>query len=445
MATTSKKKPRTVNDKFEPMDMKSAKKKLEDIFISGISCWSPPRVRAAIDSFDNGQFQQAGLLVDSMTKDGRIQSCINTLVFGILGLPFEWKWSVPDADSGQIDTQENDQYQPTDKDLEYLAIFKRGFWSEFMETSTLSGVMKNIINMGLSVIGKSWTSGYIDGYEDKVWLPEIYVFHPSNIWYNTWNKKYWVTTQYHGVIEIDETDERFQIIKHVDEQRPWMNGAVRSVSWLWLDKWTSLVDWRAFSSVYGNPIRMLTTIREDSTRPDDSDIEQFLVNLSIGQQYGQPVQLPEGHKLELLQAEGSSIDVFQKKIEDTNKEIAIAYLGQNLTSDVQSGSHAAAEVHHKVLQDYIEAYATTLNRALREIVRQFYNYNFPSDVRVPVPYFQPDAPVDELNTAKTKEIGAKALNEVADALTKLSLLQVDGKNVLTSENMKDILGRFMFQ
>lgn len=419
-------KPRDKGDKFQQISMNDLKRKLLDVFITPIPCWSPLSVRQAIDRHDNGNFNSSGRLVDAMMRDARVMACVNTLTFGILGLPFEWKWQVDDADGGVVDTKEGQQYQPTEEDLKYLAVTKK-WWAKFMESSAPSLIMKNIINMGFCIMSRNWESSYLDGYDKKIWIPNTHIFHPSNVWYNTGNFRFYVASYGEGTLCVDEEDERFQLVKHVDGERPWMQGAVRSVGFAWMDKWMSLADWRAYLGIHGNPIRMLTTNKEYST-PPEFDIEQFIMNLAVANQYGQPIQLPEGHTLDLLQANSANVGVFKDKLDDANKEIAIAYLGQNLTTDVSGGSYAAASVHSRVLQDYIEAYATTINRAVRKIIKDFYFFNFPDNVRVPVPYFDPQLPVDQ-------EVEQKAIGESIKSLESLSktidtLSQIEGGKYL---------------
>lgn len=421
-------KPRDKEDSFDKRlpDMSVLKRKLVDLFVSPQVCWNPIAVRNAIENHDLGNFNSSGRLVDAMMKESRIMACVNTLTFGILGLPFEWKWQVDDADSGQVDTKEGQQYQPSERDLEYLAITKK-WWTKFMESGAPSLIMKTIINMGFCVMSRNWSLEQIEGYESKLYIPNTYIFHPSNVWYNPGLYQYAVNTYTNGSIFIDENDERFQIIKHVDGERPWMQGAVRSVGFLWMDKWLALTDWRAYLGIHGNPLRVLTTNKEYST-PPETDIEQFIINLAISQQYGQPIQIPDGHTLDLLQADSTNVGVFKDKIDSADKDIAIAYLGQNLTTDVSGGSYAAASVHSRVLQDYIEAYATTINRGLRKLVKDFYFFNFPDDVRVPVPYFDPQLPIDQ-------EVEQKATNESVKSLESLSktidtLSQVEGGKYL---------------
>ena len=427
--------PRNKQEPFKQLDMEYMRDRLIDVFIPPVSNWNPILIRGAIDTHDNGNFNRSGRLVDYMMRDSRVMACVNTLVFGILGLPFEWQWQVEDADGGLVETKETMQYQPTEKDLYYLSITKK-FWAKLMESSIPSLIMKNIVNMGLSIVSRNWKLDYIDGYDEKIYIPNMHIFHPSNIYFNTGTFQYYVTSYVNGTIWIDEKDERFQIVKHVDGERPWMQGAVRSVSFAFMDKWYALADWRSYLGIHGNPIRTLTTNLEFST-PPEFDIEQFIINLAISQQYGQPIQLPQGHTLDLLQANSANVGVFKEKLDDANKEIAIAYLGQNLTTDVTGGSFAAANVHSRVLQDYIEAYATTINRAMRKIIQDFYFFNFPDDVRVPIPFFNPALPIDKTESQKSLTEQTKALDTLAKAIKELS--EVEGGKYLKLLDVESLM------
>lgn len=407
------------------------KKILQDIFITPITTWSTCSVRKAIDSHDVGMFNASGRLVDAMMRDPRVFACCNTLIYGVLGLPFEWKWP--------------DKYQPTKEDEKYLEITNE-WWKQFLATSVPSTIIKWVANMGTCILGKSWNLDYLhcdeEGKYGKLYIPETHVFHPSNTYYNTASKTYYVYTYSHGVIEVNEKDPRLQVIKHVDSERPFMQGAVRPLGLVWLDKWMALSDWRSYLSIFGNPLRILTTDRQFST-PPEFDIEQFINDMATAFAYGAPLHLMEGQKLDLLQADASSADAFSKKIDDANKEIAIVYLGQNLTTDVSKGSFASAKVHDNVRQDYVEAYTTTLNRAMNRIVKEFYYFNFPDHLVIPVPYFNPELPINELEVEKIKEVKAKGLKDLSDAIEKLSQIQSTEGSLLGKINIEELLKRFI--
>jgi len=410
-------------------------KKIVDVYIPPTPCWNPISVRNAIDQHDRGQSQMSGRLADTMTRDSRVQACLHTLVFGILALPFEWKWSTDESsDGGEV--LSDIVYKPTEEDLRCLEITKR-WWCDFTNSSILASVLTYVVNIGYASMSKNWVleSDYKESGED-LYIPQCWVFHPSNVWYNTGTYEYYITTFEKGLLIVNDSnnDERIQIIKHANSERPWIEGIVRSVGFLYLDKWYALNDWRVYITNNANPLRVLTTIREDSSRGTGSgdgstDIEDTLVNIARHQQLGLPVHLPEGHKLDLLQANTTmTADIFEKKIKQADTEIAIAYLGQNLTTEVQGGSHAAAKVHESVLHDRIKAYTKTLNSAIQLLVKEFYRYNFAPNVRVPVPCYNAEPPEDT-------DIRIESANKKADTLLTLASVLEKSPALLSKEEL----------
>lgn len=392
-------------------------KKIVDVYVPPQPCWTPISVKQALDMHDRGQPQMSGRLADTMSRDSRIQACIHTLVFGILGLPFEWKWvSDEESDGGSLIPAAS--YKPSEKDLRYLEITKRWF-SDLKSTSILQSILTHIINIGFAGMSKSWR--YEENYKDTgedIFIPECWVFHPSNVWFNTGTYEYNIVSFDKGLIVVGDsnTDERFQIIKHANSERPWMEGIVRSVGLLYMDKAYALTDWREYITNNGNPLRVLETIREDSSRGGlDFSIEDLLVDIAKHKQYGLPIHLPEGFKLSLLTTNTMIADgLFEKKVEQANKEIAIAILGQNLTTDVSSGSHAAAQVHETVLHDRIRAYTKTMNNAINQMVKEFYKYNFAGEItRVPIAYYNPEPPEDKKMKAEETKVRLDALSMLA--------------------------------
>ena len=422
--STTKSKPRNKDDSGPiktGVRSEILEKKLVDVYIPPTPCWNPISVKSAIDMHDRGNTQMSGRLSDSITRDTRIRACLNTLVFGILGLPFEWKWEMSDVgDGGSIISKS--VYMPTEDDNKCLEITKRWF-EDFKASSILGSIMTNVINIGFAGMSKNWVleSDYKESGED-LYIPQCWVFHPSNIWYNTGTYEYYITTFEKGLLIVNDSnnDERIQIVKHANAERPWIEGVVRSVGMYYVDKWYALNDWRVYITNNANPLRVLTTIREDSSRgTDDASIEQLLIDIAKHQQLGFPVHLPEGHELDLLQANVMiSADIFKKKIEQADTEIAIAYLGQNLTTEVQSGSHAAAKVHESVLHDRIRAYTKTLNTSINLLVKEFYKYNFPPSVRVPIAYFNPEPPEDTDMKIESASKKANTLLTLASVLEK---------------------------
>lgn len=400
---------------------KDIKKVIRDLYVSPRTCWSPIGVRVAIDGHDSGQFRSSGTLVDSMLRDPWIYACCNTLVYGVVGLHEGWRWK--------------DGYVPTKEDEARLEIADK-WWESFLNTSVPATIVKWVANMGFSIVTKAWN--LTDTEDGEMYIPDCHVIHPANVYLDVNLDKYFVITLSHGVVEVEKDDPRIQVIKHVDSERPYMQGAVRALGLVWIDKWSAQTAWRSFLDVFGNPLRVLTTDRANSTPPEDA-IEVFMAQLGNSLQYGTPIHLMEGQTLDLLQSEANSADAFAKKIDADNKEISLVYLGQNLTTDVSSGSMAAAKVHENVKADYIESYAKMLNQALYQIVKEFYLFNFGEGVEVPCPFFNPAQPADALNTAKVSSEKAKALKDLGEALSKMIGVTYQNKPVIDYINIDRLL------
>ena len=76
-----------------------------------------------------------------------------------------------------------------------------------------------------------------------------------------------------------------------------------------------------------------------------------------------------------------SEDIYGKFLDYCNTEIYMALLGQNLTSEVEGGSYAAAKIHNTVRQDLIEGDKRMIEDAFDTLIDWIYYYNFTGDVR----------------------------------------------------------------
>jgi phage gp29-like protein len=148
------------------------------------------------------------------------------------------------------------------------------------------------------------------------------------------------------------------------------------------------------------------------------------------------VLLPQGSEegqsfnIELIEASSQSWEGFKELIAQTDIAIAVAVLGQNLTTEAGTGTKGAlatAMVHQDVRQDVIESDSETLSDCLHEhTVEPWSEANYGSAEAAPKATFATDPP-DDLD-AKSKVLG-----QVATALQSYRGLQIplDVKQVLT--------------
>lgn len=188
-------------------------------------------------------------------------------------------------------------------------------------------------------------------------------------------------------------------------------GALRPCLWPSMTKRYGLRWWLVAAERFGQPAPILKVPDGDDNLFDDA--VDMLRNLNEDWQ----AVLTQGMELELLPGSGDfSGDLHDKMVQLANTEMAVCILGQNLSTEVQGGSFAAAKVHDSVRLDYLSADANELSETLRrDLLEPIVRYNFGD---VPVPRF--DFSLVPSETADVQEWhiiqGVVSINETREAL-----------------------------
>jgi len=388
--------------------------KILDFFVSPVSQWSVDAVCSAIDNHERGNFITSGKMSDNMLRDSRVASVLDTRVLGVLALPFEWKFD----------------NEPSQADKDALATLQI-YWNKIFENSVAAQLLKTTLLMGFSISNIYWRS------IDNLWIPQITPWHPSNTYYNIGTRLFNIMTETNGVIEYHPGDYKWLLLKHLDHERPYMAGLVRRLGTNWLAKQYALADWRTNSAVYGNPIRKLSTTMEAAAQ---IDVYQFIRDITDRIRKGAPIALPAGFDLIQMDSSQKSPEMFKLLIDKCDTEIAIAVLGQNLTTDSTqgNGSYALGSVHAKILQTYIEADIAMLQKSIYEqVIVPFYSFNFEDTIQIPKPSWDAVPPEDVGEVSKGMLDRSMSLVHLADALSKLKDM-----DMIKDINVNDLLREF---
>jgi phage gp29-like protein len=391
-----KKKPINKPDDFsrKPIATDDLKDRILDLYVAPTTQWSVQSAIAALDNHERGNFSTSGRLADNMLRDPRIGSVIDTRVLGVLGLPFEWKF---DKD-------------PTPQDMGALEILQESWHHMFMD-SVAAQVLRNTIIMGYCLVNNYWDE--VDGY----FIPKLTVWHPANAYYNIGTRKLSAFTYNQSVVEMEAGDYRWMVFKLLDHERPWMSGAIRRLAFSYLARTYAMNDWRTNSAVYGNPIRKLMTTMEAAAQPDTYT---FIKDMADRIRMGAPIALPFGFDLQQLESTQHSPEMFKMLIDKCDTDIAISVLGQNLTTEVKSGSYAAANIHRDIMLEYLQADVNLLNKTVyHQLILPFYQFNFGEDIQIPHPHWDATIPedTDQINEGLLKR--SQSLATLGDALIKL--------------------------
>lgn len=351
----------------------------KDLPIAALGNWNVGNVKAALAAHSLGQFGQSALLIDSLLGDGRIQTALNGRLKGV--------------------TMRHAHAEPAPGDTDgSFARVCMLLWPRLMTDEVLEQLWTWCVMGGWGLVEIVWEP------RGDLWVPRLKPWHMLYTYYRIDTRCYVAITM-DGAIEIDPSDPKWWLVTPWGEYRGWLRGAVRSCAPMWTYRQYALRDWARFSEIHGLPIKVLKPPAQAHGRDKDRMLSQVSTmsgssTLMLPQQGG-----GDGHSwlLELLEAKDRAWEAFPGLIEQCDREIQQVIRGTNLTSEVQGGSYAAAQVHADEDSGYADSDCRKICESVRRIFALFLEYNF--GARNMVPTFRLEAPdkADVLQLAQAQQ------------------------------------------
>lgn len=342
-------------------------------------------VKNAIRQLENGIFDAAAQVVDSMGRDDRITGVMSTRAGALPSLPFQMD---PRGDGRQK--------TPVSKEA------SEGF-EQWYPDYALSELMHWGIMLGVGIGQLKWTLG------ERRWTHQLHVWHPKFIRWRWDTNSFWVSTM-NGETEVTPGDGQWVLFTPYGAMRGWMQGRVRSLYVPWLVRQWALRDWARYSEVHGMPIRKAVT-PTGAQGDDKARFLQEVANIGTESIIRTPRVPGEGddnrYDIELVEALGRSTETFEKLIDKADTCVAIALLGQNLTTEVKGGSYAATMGHLQIRNDILQADAQRLAQCLRsQALSHWAKYNHGDEELAPTPNWKTQPPEDKVQKgAALKNLG----------------------------------------
>ena len=297
------------------------------------SNWSLDDVRVALDEHEAGNFALSAVMAEMMMRDERIASAMHVRVMGVAGQPYALKGE--DASLKLFDAHKSTMLPP-------------GALDTLLHTQVLLGVAVAYVPIAT--------------LDSDAWVPSLQPVPMQYVRRDSSKGTYVVQTRT-GPVEVDET-------WYIGGKRPYgyLDGVVRSLAIPWLIRDFALRDWARYSEKHGAPI-VVAEIPESLKGREKEDFKASMRRMGRDMMVFAPV-LSTGDKvtLNLLEAQDGSWQGFDQLIAQCDTSIAIRILGQNLTTEVQGGSYAAASVHDSVRTDIKEADALSLSSAVSRAI-----------------------------------------------------------------------------
>lgn len=343
-----------------------------------VSAWDLAAVKHALDDHELGYFMQSVSMADAMGRDDRITACRNTRVralAGKSGLGFSLTPSSKGASSVANDLAK----QVTD------------LWWHSCPESALTRILEDAVMLGVGFARIHWER--VDGQV----VPRLEPWQAQTVWCD-WSIRRYRAIGVEGQVIMDPGSAEWLIFEP-SNYRSWMYGAIRGLGIPWLYRQFSRNDWSRYCEKHGLPI---IAISEPAGHQWTTQKDRFYAGIrAIGRQG--VVRLPKdaegyGFDVKFVEPKDRSWQSFQEFIVRMDTDIAVMLLGQNLTTEVQGGSYAAAQAHEKVRLDYLDADAETLSTSLREQVwKPFVRFNMGSkfEESTPWPTWMTRPPADQ--------------------------------------------------
>jgi phage gp29-like protein len=240
-------------------------------------------------------------------------------------------------------------------------------------------------------------------------LPTLKIWHPRHLrWDDT--ARVWKLNTVDGEIPITPGDGKWLLFTPYGTRRPWARGKWRAVSSWFLLKRFAITDWARYGEKHGLGT-LVGTLPEG--KAGDKKARADLANELKAMGSNGVVVFPPGYDVKLLEATANTWATFKAQIETADAGIAVAILGQNLTTRVSSsGSRAAATVHETVEQNLIEADARTIETTHREQQWVWWTeFNYGNRDLTPWPNYQTATPAQISVDAYHLEYGLVTINE----------------------------------
>lgn len=376
---------------------------------SPISSWTYERILSALDAHERGDFSRSAHLADAFGRDDRITACMTTRVQAITG-----------RHGADFSIEPSERGSKTRAKM--LARDVEAWWYDAVPERTLKQIQRVVTFIGVSISRIEWTP------KDGKWIPDITPWPMESAYWDE-TKLCWILSAQEGQIEVRKGDPNWLIVA-ASNDRPWMDGMVRCLALPFLLRTFSARDWARFCERHGLPIIAI----EEPSDAGDEDKKTFADSMRRMGREG-VLRLPQqtdmnggkgnGFKVDFIEPKDTAWQSFEAFRKDLSASIAIAILGQNLTTEVQGGSLAASKTHNQVRLEYRDSDVELLTTELHDgLIVPYVAFHSPNDIdAAPWPHWNTNEAEDKNEIVKVATQTAGAIEAFKNAGLRVDLVK----------------------
>ncbi len=395
----------------EPARARVTVRGLAQLPISAFADWDRVwQIRQVLVAFEGGaNFNEAALLADGMFRDDRIFGVCSTRASAVAGSDVEFRGADSRRKAGKIAEElgGSDEHP--------------GMWDTICPPWVAAEMVVWGFMLGIAVAEIVW-----DTSDPAKWIPRLRVWHPQFLRYDWNSQRYFLQTgeRQDSIVELPNVEENPRSDGHwviwcpYGYRNVWRRALIRPLSMPYLLRQWASRDWARYSEKHGQPTDVLK-VPEGAPEEEKAAISNQLAARGSDATVTLPQGLPNepGYGLDLLEAQADTYGTFRDQLSKLETDIAVCVLGQNLTTEVQGGSRAAAQVHDNVRLDKLREDARIATCLREQVLSHWAEYNYGDVGLTPRVRYVVDPPEDELQEAQT-------LEAVGAALTSLQLAGV---------------------
>ena len=320
---------------------------------------------------EQGRFEKIADLVEQMLSDDRVSACVSSLA-AINGLNLSFR------PVGEKDTPE--KYP--------VSIALNADWWTMLPEAKLRELIGWGVVLGIACLYvKEWRQE-----ESGRHVAQLEVWSPRSLTREAETGD-WYTKTTGDVVRLADEPGRWFVWLPYGETRPTALAPCKGLALWWLLKRYAIADWGRYSERHGQGILVAQSSGPEAMMVTDDARRQLAASL-LGMGSGGTVVPPPGFSIALVEATANTYETFERQTAVANQAISISLLGQNLTTEVQGGSYAAATVHDIVAMRILRSLTEGLSTFLRNgLVATYAQLNF-GDNPAPYPSWDLSPPVD---------------------------------------------------
>jgi phage gp29-like protein len=380
---------------------------------------------AVMREHDFGVFSRSAPMVEETMSDDRIYGTAMTRIGAILSAPMKFQ----PAGTSPMEIEVAEEIGGTND--------KRGVWEQMFSTAAAAEILKWGQHLGIAFGKYAWEK------TATRWQPRLVPWHPASVRWDWQSRRFVAQTDSGRYVVLPRPDEQprgdgqWFVYCPYGVEYGWRSALIRTLAFKYLSRQWTERDHDRLNEREGMGI-LKAIVPPGNSQP--AQREDFFRSL---EQVGSEavVMCPqnekgEGYDVDKVEFMARTWESFNTRRENLNTDIAITILGQNLTTEVQAGSRAAAMVHEvlridKALQD------AKLGLVLRAQMLTWYcEFNHGDPELAPTPIYEVEPPTDDQGEATAlKTLGeAGALLKTANPRTDVvAIWEANGIPMISEE------------